>query len=153
MNVSTAGEKRLVVVGATGMVGGYALRYALEHPAVRCAMAIVRRKLGISHPKLTEVVPSGTGHRRVQGRREVDGFRHDPNGSASYSAFTDFLGHKDLGEKTILFIIDGLYGNGNVDGPPHRKWKMAPFNDACRIAFLCRLTAWRSTSRRPCTRR
>jgi uncharacterized protein YbjT (DUF2867 family) len=56
MNVSTAGEKRLVVVGATGMVGGYALRYALEHPAVRCAMAIVRRKLGISHPKLTEVV-------------------------------------------------------------------------------------------------
>jgi hypothetical protein len=130
MNVSTAGEKRLVVVGATGMIGGYALRYALEHPAVRCAMAIVRRKLGISHPKLTEVVPSGTGHRRVQGRREVDGFRHDPNGSASYSAFTDFLGHKDLGEKTILFIIDGLYGNEKVDGPPHRKWKMAPFNDA-----------------------
>jgi len=27
--------KRLVIVGATGMVGGYALRYALEHPAVR----------------------------------------------------------------------------------------------------------------------
>jgi hypothetical protein len=40
------------------------------------------------------------------------------------------VGHKDLGEKTILFIIDGLYGNDNVDGPPHRKWKMAPFNDA-----------------------
>jgi hypothetical protein len=24
--------KRLVIVGASGMVGGYALRYALEHP-------------------------------------------------------------------------------------------------------------------------
>jgi len=59
-----------------------------------------------------------------------DGFRHNSDGSASYSAFTDFLGHNDLGEKTILFIIDGLYGNDNVDGPPHRKWKMAPFNDA-----------------------
>jgi hypothetical protein len=59
-----------------------------------------------------------------------DGFHHNKDGSASYSAFTDFLGHKDLGEKTILFIIDGLYGNDNVDGPPHRKWKMAPFNDA-----------------------
>lgn len=59
-----------------------------------------------------------------------DGFHHNPDGSASYSAFTDFLGHKDLGEKTILFMIDGLYGNDNVDGPPHRKWKMAPFNDA-----------------------
>jgi Domain of unknown function (DUF362) len=59
-----------------------------------------------------------------------DGFHHNSDGSASYSAFTDYLGHKDLGEKTILFIIDGLYGNDNVDGPPHRKWKMAPFNDA-----------------------
>jgi hypothetical protein len=59
-----------------------------------------------------------------------DGFHHNPDGSASYSAFTDFLGHKDLGEKTVLFIMDGLYGNDNVDGPPHRKWKMAPFNDA-----------------------
>jgi hypothetical protein len=59
-----------------------------------------------------------------------DGFQHNRDGSASHSAFTDFLGHKDLGEKTVLFVIDGLYGNDNVDGPPHRKWKMAPFNDA-----------------------
>src|SRR6201989_3363473 len=34
MNVPSAGKKRLVIVGATGMVGGYALRYALEHPVV-----------------------------------------------------------------------------------------------------------------------
>jgi hypothetical protein len=59
-----------------------------------------------------------------------DGFAHNSDGSASYSAFVDYLGHKDLGEKTILFLIDGLYGNDNVDGPPHRKWKMAPFNNA-----------------------
>ena len=59
-----------------------------------------------------------------------DGFPHNQDGSPSYSAFVDFLGHKDLGEKTVLFIIDGLYGNDNVDGPPHRRWKMAPFNDA-----------------------
>jgi hypothetical protein len=31
---------------------------------------------------------------------------------------------------TMLFLLDGLYGNDNVDGPPHRKWKMAPFSDA-----------------------
>jgi hypothetical protein len=58
-----------------------------------------------------------------------DGFPPKHDGSPSYSAFADFLGHKDLGEKTMLFIIDALYGNDNVDGPPHRKWKMAPFND------------------------
>ena len=56
MNVPTAGKKRIVIVGATGMVGGYALRYALEHPAVKSATAIVRRKLDISHPKLNQVV-------------------------------------------------------------------------------------------------
>jgi uncharacterized protein YbjT (DUF2867 family) len=51
-----AGQKRLVIVGATGMVGGYALRYALQNPAVASVTAIGRRKLGISHPKLKEAV-------------------------------------------------------------------------------------------------
>jgi uncharacterized protein YbjT (DUF2867 family) len=48
--------KRLVIVGATGMVGGYALRYALDHPAVGAVTSIGRRKLGVSHPKLNEVL-------------------------------------------------------------------------------------------------
>src|SRR5260370_40327538 len=47
--------KRLVIVGATGMVGGYALRYALDHPDVGAVTAIGRRKIGITHPKLDEV--------------------------------------------------------------------------------------------------
>lgn len=38
------------------MVGGYALRYALEDPAIGAVTAIGRRKLGISHSKLTEVL-------------------------------------------------------------------------------------------------
>jgi uncharacterized protein YbjT (DUF2867 family) len=48
--------RRLVIVGATGMVGGYALRYALEHATVDRVTVIGRKTLGISHPKLTEVV-------------------------------------------------------------------------------------------------
>jgi uncharacterized protein YbjT (DUF2867 family) len=48
--------KRIVIVGATGMVGGYALRYALDDADVGAVTAIVRRKLGISHPKLKEVL-------------------------------------------------------------------------------------------------
>ena len=56
MNVPTRVQTRLVIVGATGMVGGYALRYALDHPAVKSATAIVRRKVDIPHPKLNEVV-------------------------------------------------------------------------------------------------
>jgi uncharacterized protein YbjT (DUF2867 family) len=56
MNVPTADQARLVIVGATGMVGGYALRYGLDHPAVGSVTAIGRKKLGISHPKLKQVL-------------------------------------------------------------------------------------------------
>ena len=52
----STGQKRLVIVGASGMVGGYALRYALENPAVGSVTAIGRKKLGISHPNLKEVL-------------------------------------------------------------------------------------------------
>ena len=55
MNASAAGQK-LVIVGASGMVGGYALRYALDHPVVERVTSIGRRKLGISHPKLMDVL-------------------------------------------------------------------------------------------------
>lgn len=51
-----ANPTRLVIVGASGMVGGYALRYALENPAVEGVTAIGRKKLGISHSKLKEVL-------------------------------------------------------------------------------------------------
>ncbi|HEX3581281.1 MAG TPA: NAD(P)H-binding protein [Thermoanaerobaculia bacterium] len=49
-------RKRLVIVGATGMVGRYALSYALEHPSVSQITAIGRRPSGITHPKLKEVL-------------------------------------------------------------------------------------------------
>ena len=51
-----APSQRRVIVGATGMVGGYALRYALDYPAIGLVTAIGRRSLGISHPKLKEVL-------------------------------------------------------------------------------------------------
>jgi uncharacterized protein YbjT (DUF2867 family) len=56
MNAPTASQKRLVIVGASGMVGGYALRYALEDSAVGSVTSIGRSKVGISNPKLTEVL-------------------------------------------------------------------------------------------------
>ncbi len=52
----SVGQTRLVIVGASGMVGGYALRYALENPTVGRVTAIGRKTLGISHPKLKVVL-------------------------------------------------------------------------------------------------
>jgi uncharacterized protein YbjT (DUF2867 family) len=48
--------KRLVIVGASGMVGGCALRYALQNSNVERVTSIGRRNVGIAHPKLTEVL-------------------------------------------------------------------------------------------------
>ena len=56
VTVPMDGQKNLVIVGASGMVGGYALRYALNHSAVGSMTSIGRKKLGISHPKLKEVL-------------------------------------------------------------------------------------------------
>jgi uncharacterized protein YbjT (DUF2867 family) len=56
VTVPTVGQKRLVIIGASGMVGGYAIRFALDNPAVNSVTSIGRKKLGISHPKLKEVL-------------------------------------------------------------------------------------------------
>jgi uncharacterized protein YbjT (DUF2867 family) len=56
MSAPTVGQERLVIVGASGMVGGYVLRYALDSTAVKSVTSVGRKKLGISHPKLKEVV-------------------------------------------------------------------------------------------------
>jgi uncharacterized protein YbjT (DUF2867 family) len=56
MTRPTLAQQSLAVVGATGMVGGYALRYALDNSEVKSVTSIGRKKLGIRHPKLKEVL-------------------------------------------------------------------------------------------------
>ena len=45
----------------------------------------------------------------------------------AYRCFVDLMGHKDLGGKTILYLVDGLWGSTNWGHPPVR-WSMPPFN-------------------------
>jgi hypothetical protein len=45
-----------------------------------------------------------------------------------YRCFVDIMGHEDLGGKTILYLIDGLWGSVNW-GHPAVKWRMTPFNN------------------------
>jgi len=49
-------EKRIILLGATGMVGGCALRLCIDNPGVAQVTSIVRRSTGTDHPKLIEVV-------------------------------------------------------------------------------------------------
>ncbi len=45
-------------------------------------------------------------------------FNPDREGKPQYLTFVDFLAHKDLGNKTMLFLIDGIYGSKLVNGVP-----------------------------------
>lgn len=57
----------------------------------------------------------------------------------TYNALVDLMGHKDVGEKTVLFLVDGLYAV-NYQGclvSNDTKWQSAPFyNDWTSSIFV-----------------
>ena len=58
----------------------------------------------------------------------INGLDHDlARPYDTYNPFVDFMGDKDLGGKTLLNILDGLYGAKHSDIVPE-KWKSTPFN-------------------------
>lgn len=63
-------------------------------------------------------------------------FNQSRDGIPKYITFVDFMGHKDLGGKTLLWFIDGLYGCKNVNGEPTPKWSMKPFNGQWPCSLL-----------------
>jgi len=68
-------EKRVIIAGATGMVGGCALRLCLENPEVSLVTSIGRSPMGVNDARLREVV--------------VDDF-------TDYSALEDTLENQDV---------------------------------------------------------
>jgi len=49
-------------------------------------------------------------------------------GTGKYRCLVDLMGHAQLGGKTLLYLIDGLYpGRHPIDQAP-KKWNSAPFN-------------------------
>lgn len=57
------------------------------------------------------------------------------HGKPGYKTFVDFMAHKNLGQKALLFLIDGTYGSRDVNGAPNPKWMKEPFNGdwACSL--------------------
>ena len=49
-------------------------------------------------------------------------------GMGYYRALVDLMGHPELGGKTVLYLVDGLFAGQNWDSQPV-KWNMAPFYD------------------------
>ncbi|MBO7558418.1 MAG: DUF362 domain-containing protein [Bacteroidaceae bacterium] len=57
------------------------------------------------------------------------------NGKPQYKTFVDWMAHKDMGQKALLYLIDGTYGSRDVNGAPNPKWMKEPFNGewACSL--------------------
>ena len=49
------------------------------------------------------------------------------HGKPGYKTFVDWMAHKDMGQKCMLFLIDGTYGSRDVNGAPNPKWMKEPF--------------------------
>ncbi len=56
-------------------------------------------------------------------------------GKPQYKTFVDWMSHPNLGQKALLFLIDGTYGSRDVNGAPNPKWMKEPFNGdwACSL--------------------
>ncbi len=52
-------------------------------------------------------------------------------GMGHYRALVDLMGHRELGGKTLLYLIDGLFGGYYWEGKPY-PWKMPPFGDGTK---------------------
>jgi hypothetical protein len=56
-------------------------------------------------------------------------------GYGLYRVQVDLMGHKDLGEKTVLFVLDALWAGSEANDPP-RKFRMSPFNNDWTSSIL-----------------
>lgn len=105
--------KRLVVVGATGMVGGYATRYALEHPDIGHVLAVGRRPTGISHPKLSEVLHSDFGDCSALTKPLAD----TDGAIFCLGAYTGVVTDAELRRTTVDYTIE--FARALHEGSPH----------------------------------
>jgi hypothetical protein len=50
-------------------------------------------------------------------------------GYRKYRVMVDLMGSKYLGQNTLLYVVDGIFGGGSGEGGPPVKYFSAPFND------------------------
>ena len=54
----------------------------------------------------------------------------------SYRPLVDFMGHRHIGGKTMLYLIDGLYPGIHPKDPAPRRWSSPPFNGGWASSLL-----------------
>ena len=77
-----------------------------------------------SNPQAAGVHPYATVH-------DFPDWNFPERAMKTYNTLVDLMGHKDLGRKTLLFMVDGLYAGDNQNWPmvSGDRWLSAPFNN------------------------
>jgi hypothetical protein len=68
----------------------------------------------------------------------VHGLDHTACAQGQHHGLVELAASKHLGEKTVLFLYDFLYGSDGPDGGP-KVWNMAPFNKAWPASIMASL--------------
>ena len=101
-------KKNVIITGATGMVGGLALRMCLNSPDVSRVTAMGRRATGVDNPKLTDVIVDDFS----DGSHAADAFENQDAALFCLGAYTgtvpDDLFRKITVDYTIAFA-EALY--------------------------------------------
>jgi hypothetical protein len=84
--------------------------------------------------KPTRTAPQGAGIHGTLAAHDYGGqdpaWTWDQRPRGTYSALVDLMAHPDLGEKTILFLLDAFYvaQHQSVGIEPRSRWQSAPFD-------------------------
>ncbi|MEZ5105614.1 MAG: DUF362 domain-containing protein [Draconibacterium sp.] len=97
---------------------------------VACLKAHVRAGVTLcAKNHFGSITRSGAGHLHPGLVSTSDnGLDQSNTGYKKYRVLVDIMGHKYLGQNTMLFIVEGLYGGDAVETKGPRKWNMPPFN-------------------------
>lgn len=79
--------------------------------------------------------PGTANYYNLHGRLPMQGTWGQAGSMAQYRPLVDLNGHAGMGGKTVLYLLDGIYGGWNWLSAP-TKWNMAPFNDDWPSSFF-----------------
>ena len=108
----------------------YLINVANLKPHSRAGMSLTAKNHFGSHSR------TGAYHLHYSLVSPVTEGRPSNSGYKKYRVFVDILGSKYLGQNTLLYIVDGLYGGGSGEGGEPVKYFMAPFNDDWSSSIL-----------------
>ena len=79
--------------------------------------------------------PTASGYYDLHNRLPLDDTGTSYQGIGYYRPLVDLMGNEYIGGKTLLYIVDGIYGGDGWASNPST-WTMSPFNGDWPRAFF-----------------